>query len=327
MNFHFPSLFQKRRVDDQRTYNVFLKSICTIFLQNREIIAIFKIVLFWYPCFLVYVFFITTVLTSSAFSINALFSVSFSHIEKAIFFFFFLAQLQHVVSLGNKKNCFYNKTSWVNCNYSLETAIKHSGMPYVMTIHRLLSYQNEHNFLFILCIWICSKEILKWVCINRVLTTQLPMNEIWRVKPSHFFIPSKIMYQSALHKRQLYPWKWYYKGRFTHSMLCPCRAAKGLECVLPVWFTQCGRVWFTLAMPRPCPALTMTFFSRPRHSTAIERRPVGYLATFSFFWLPRGVPRRLLSEAYQSFSQWSIHTTLKSGSSTLQKRWSVKLLD
>ena len=28
-----------------------------------------------------------------------------------------------------------------------------------------------------------------------------------------------------------------------------CLAAKGLECVFPIWFTQCGRVWFTLAMP------------------------------------------------------------------------------
>jgi len=31
----------------------------------------------------------------------------------------------------------------------------------------------------------------------------------------------------------------------------PCRAAKGLECVFPIWFTKCGRFWFTLAMPRP----------------------------------------------------------------------------
>jgi len=37
-------------------------------------------------------------------------------------------------------------------------------------------------------------------------------------------------------------------------------------------------------------------------------------------------PRRLLSEAYQSSSR-SIPTTIKSGSSTLQKRLSVKLLD
>jgi hypothetical protein len=34
------------------------------------------------------------------------------------------------------------------------------------------------------------------------------------------------------------------KGGFTHSMPCPCRAAKGLECIFPIWFTQCGRVWF-----------------------------------------------------------------------------------
>jgi hypothetical protein len=58
-----------------------------------------------------------------------------------------------------------------------------------------------------------------------------------------------------------------------HAVSLPCRAANGLECVFPIWFTQCGRVWFTLAMPRPCHALTMTFFSRPRHSTAVKRRP------------------------------------------------------
>ena len=40
-----------------------------------------------------------------------------------------------------------------------------------------------------------------------------------------------------------------------------------------------------------------------------------------------GVPRRLLPEAYHSSSQRSIPTTVKSGSSTLQKRQSVKLLD
>jgi hypothetical protein len=49
----------------------------------------------------------------------------------------------------------------------------------------------------------------------------------------------------------------------------PCRAAKGLEYVFPIWFTQCGRVWFTLAM---CHAPTVPFFSRPQHcrlSTAV----------------------------------------------------------
>jgi hypothetical protein len=112
-----------------------------------------------------------------------------------------------------------------------------------------------------------------------------------------------------------------------HAVPLPCRAAKCLKCVFPIWFTQCGRVWFTLATPRLCHALTMPFFLRPRHSTAVERRPVGYLPAFSFFRQPRGVPRRLLSEAYQTSSQRSISTTVKSGSNTLQKRWSVKLLD
>jgi hypothetical protein len=104
-----------------------------------------------------------------------------------------------------------------------------------------------------------------------------------------------------------------------HAVPLPSRAAKGLECVVPIWFTQCGRVWFTLAMPRPCHALTMPFFSRPQHSMAVERRPVGCLPAFSFFRLPHGVLRRLLSEAYQSFSQRSIPTTVKIDSSTLQK--------
>ena len=53
-------------------------------------------------------------------------------------------------------------------------------------------------------------------------------------------------------------------------------------------------------MPCPCHAPTMPFFSRARHSTAVERRPVGYLPPFGFFRLPREVPRRLLSNAYQS---------------------------
>ena len=85
-----------------------------------------------------------------------------------------------------------------------------------------------------------------------------------------------------------------------------------------------------ITMPRPCHALTMPFFSRPRHgtarhgtaqhSTAVERRPVSYLPAFGFFRLPRGVPRRFLSEAYQSSSQRSMPTSVKSGSSTLQKK-------
>jgi hypothetical protein len=91
-----------------------------------------------------------------------------------------------------------------------------------------------------------------------------------------------------------------------HAVTLPRRTAKGLERVCPTWFTQCGRVWFTLAMSRPCPPPTMPFFSRPRHRTAVERWPVGDGAAFGFFLQSRGVPRRFLSEAYQSQMQVAI---------------------
>ena len=34
-----------------------------------------------------------------------------------------------------------------------------------------------------------------------------------------------------------------------HPVPLPYRAAKGLECVFSIWFTQCSSVWFTRAMP------------------------------------------------------------------------------
>jgi hypothetical protein len=89
-----------------------------------------------------------------------------------------------------------------------------------------------------------------------------------------------------------------YKGRFTHSVPFPCRAhafplpsraAKGLECVFPIWFTQYGRVWFTLCMPCPCHALTMPFFSRPQHSTAVFRRPCCAVALRRTAWSEHGM--------------------------------------
>jgi hypothetical protein len=110
------------------------------------------------------------------------------------------------------------------------------------------------------------------------------------------------------------------KGQFTHTMpfpCCahavplPCRAKNGLDCVFPIWFTQCGRVWFAPAMPRPYHAVlkvTSQDHGTARHGhsmvceivSAVQRRLVGDLPAFGFFWLPWGVPRRLLSEAYQS---------------------------
>jgi hypothetical protein len=66
------------------------------------------------------------------------------------------------------------------------------------------------------------------------------------------------------------------EGRFTHiacrahAVPLPCRAANGLERVLPIWFTQCGRVWFTLAMPCSVHAVLLKATAQHGHlSTAV----------------------------------------------------------
>jgi hypothetical protein len=43
--------------------------------------------------------------------------------------------------------------------------------------------------------------------------------------------------------------RWHYNGWFTQRA-APMPCPKCLECVFPIWFTQCGSVWFTLAMLR-----------------------------------------------------------------------------
>jgi hypothetical protein len=111
-----------------------------------------------------------------------------------------------------------------------------------------------------------------------------------------------------------------------HAVPVPCHSAPGLESVLPIWFTQCGRVWVTHVMPFPCRSPAMpricrseSDFSWPRQgrgrgtawvrhgmcelASAVQRRHVGDMPAFSFFRLPRGVPGMLLSEAYQSQMQ------------------------
>jgi hypothetical protein len=108
-----------------------------------------------------------------------------------------------------------------------------------------------------------------------------------------------------------------------HAVPLPCCSAKGLDCVFPIWFTQCGRVWFTNTMPFPCHVTNMPFWKRPLNATAgswqgrgmgtawerhgmcelastVQRRHAGDLPVFGFFLLPRGVPGGLLSEAYLS---------------------------
>jgi len=79
----------------------------------------------------------------------------------------------------------------------------------------------------------------------------------------------------------------------------PCRATKGFECVFPIWFTQCGRVWFTLAMPCPCPAYAMLWPCRSSqgHSTARPSRD-GLWATW-----PRSVSSGYHAEFHEDCYQ------------------------
>jgi len=56
-------------------------------------------------------------------------------------------------------------------------------------------------------------------------------------------------------------------------MSCPCRGAKGLECLFHLIYTVRPCLIHTChAAPMPSP--TMPFFSRPRYSIAVERRHV-----------------------------------------------------
>jgi hypothetical protein len=68
----------------------------------------------------------------------------------------------------------------------------------------------------------------------------------------------------------------------------PCRSAKGLNCVFPIWFTLCGRVRFSLpcrfhAVPLPCH--DQPFWKRPLKATA--QRGMG---TAWYVWISIGRP-------------------------------------
>ena len=89
----------------------------------------------------------------------------------------------------------------------------------------------------------------------------------------------------------------------------PCRLAKDLNCVFPIWITHGDRALIHTchAVFRPC--RLASDFSRPRHSmceltTAGSRRPVGHLHSFGFFRLSRGVTRRLFSQRL-SATNWT----------------------
>ena len=67
----------------------------------------------------------------------------------------------------------------------------------------------------------------------------------------------------------------------------PCRATKGLECVFPIWFTQCRRVWFTLAMP--CPDHAVILKATAQHNTSVCRRPCCAVALRRTAWSEHGM--------------------------------------
>ena len=72
------------------------------------------------------------------------------------------------------------------------------------------------------------------------------------------------------------------------------------------------------AAPIPCSDHAVLLKATAQHGR--RETALCYLPAFGFFRLPRGVPRRLLPEAYRSSSQRSIPATVKSGSSTIQKK-------
>ena len=74
------------------------------------------------------------------------------------------------------------------------------------------------------------------------------------------------------------------RERHGHGILCV-----NLIYTVRIWFTQCGRVWFTFDMPCPCHAPTMPFFSRPQQNTAVFRRPCSAVALRRTAWSEHGI--------------------------------------
>ena len=94
-----------------------------------------------------------------------------------------------------------------------------------------------------------------------------------------------------------------------HSVPLPCLAAKGLEWVFPIWFTQCGRVLFTLAMPRSDHALLKATAQCRRRETACGR-PARYRLLPATKWSSR------------KFVIWSLLISDACGQCKTKQRWS-----
>jgi hypothetical protein len=67
----------------------------------------------------------------------------------------------------------------------------------------------------------------------------------------------------------------------------PCRCSKGLDCVSPIWFTQCGCVWLTHAMQRPCRLHAVLIATSQGQGTTRHGRDMG---TACYVWINIGLP-------------------------------------
>jgi hypothetical protein len=87
-----------------------------------------------------------------------------------------------------------------------------------------------------------------------------------------------------------------------HAVPLPCLSLKSLDCVFPIWFTQCGRILFTDAMPFPCHATNMLFWKRPLKATA-QRGMVTAWEQHGMSELTSAVLRRHVGDL-PAFGEW-----------------------
>jgi hypothetical protein len=104
---------------------------------------------------------------------------------------------------------------------------------------------------------------VKWLIISLLALkprrcTDISLTHVTEENIARLYLPGRVKADSHITCR-------------AHAVPLPRRAAKGLECVFPIWFTQCGRVWFTLATPCPCRAHAMLWPCRSSQGHGIAR--------------------------------------------------------
>ena len=93
--------------------------------------------------------------------------------------------------------------------------------------------------------------------------------------PHHVYPHGTTWQQQILHNPNFLPFLPLKADSHIACRSLPCCAAKGLECAFPIWFTQCGRVWFTLVMQYSDHAVLLYATARPSFdgcAVALRRR-------------------------------------------------------